>query len=223
MNYLGSLRHYIVSIIILLFLIIPSLKSQEFISHTQSYYSPEEHEDVYIHKTLKVSIDEGTYSVEWPDGQTINGDLYLYNDTIFEGKPVKMYLTDKKCPITVFHDHIFINFYRTHDQYYVYHLDNYVFPTEAEKQKMKEQNIEAARKMEYEANVEIFGEFAADCIREGVVKSGLKEAVVILILGEPIRINNTVNRNLEVKQYVYEDRFIYFEDGVVSTIQRTKK
>jgi hypothetical protein len=208
------------AIFISLFLGLPSLKSQDFISHTQSYYSPKDHEDIYIHKTLRVSLTEDEYWLEWPDGQVLTGDLSLYSDTVLNGEPVKIYVTDKKCPISVFDDHIFVNFYRTHDQYYVYHLDNYVFPTEEEKKKMKEENLKAAEKMEYEANVEMFGDFAADCIKEGVVKEGLREAVVVLIKGEPLRINKMVVRNLEVRQYVYEDMHIYVDNGVVSSIQR---
>lgn len=209
-------------IFISLFPGIHCLMSQDFISHTQSYYSPKHHEDIYINKTLRISLTDDEYWLEWPDGQVLSGGLSLYSDTVLNGEPVKIYVTDKKCPISVFNDHIFVNFYRTHDQYYVYHLDNYIFPTEEEKKKMKEENLQAAEKMEYEANVELFGEFAADCIKQGVVKPGLTEAVVVLIKGEPIRINKMVVRNLEVRQFVYEDMYIYVDDGVVSSIQRSE-
>jgi AAA15 family ATPase/GTPase len=69
-------------------------------------------------------------------------------------------------------------------------------------------------------NVKLYGQFSADCIKEGEVKPGMAGTAVLKILGTPNSINQTETENMITEQLVYDKVNVYLENSIVTAIQR---
>ena len=65
----------------------------------------------------------------------------------------------------------------------------------------------------------MYGELTANCIRDKKIKPGMKEIGIILIKGQPNKINTTETEHTISNQYVYDEMYVYTENGIVTTIQ----
>ncbi len=193
-----------------------NLIAQKYISNRQSYMEGNSSKSIYLDETRYIRINGNQFEVELPDNSLLKGTLTLISDETKDGKRIIVYKTDKGCILVINSDNIFLNLYKTNDIAYTYYLDNYIEPTEKEKQEIKE-------KTEYEIHVKQYGKLSADCIKDGVIRIGMSGLAVLLVKGTPLAINQTETENLITEQLVYNDMYIYLENGTVSAIQRTIK
>lgn len=193
--------------------------SQTFISNMQSYYDVEKSETIYIKDKRIISINEPNFSVELPDNSELKGTLTFWEEKIKDGFKVKSYKIDGGGVIAVFKDNVFFNLHATQDIAYSFYLDNFIEPTEAEKKKEKEERNKKVAESIYQTHIKMFGRLTADCIRNVRVRPGMKEVALPLVLGHPNSINTTETLYSTTKQYVYDNKFVYVEKGIVTSIQ----
>lgn len=203
----------------LLYLFSSIVFSQTFISNLQSYYDVEKSETIYIKDKRIIKIKVPNFSVELPDNSELKGTLTFWEDEIKDGFKVKSYKIDGGGVIAVFRDNVFFNLSATHDIAYSFYLDNFIEPTEEDKKIEKEERNRKVAESVYQTEVKIFGKLTADCIRNKRVKPGMKEVALPLILGQPNSINTTETLYGTTKQYVYDNKFVYVEKGIVTSIQ----
>jgi hypothetical protein len=209
-------NRFVFLLIIFLLIEILDLKAQEYISNRQSYISDNSTESIFLNETRNIIISGNNFEIELPDNKLIKGTLILKSDEIKNGRNVKIYETDKGCILVINSDNIFLNLYKTNDIAYTYYLENYVEPpakSDLEKQKEDEER-------KYNFNVELYGQFSADCIKEGEVKPGMTGTAVLKILGTPNTINQTETKNKITEQLVYDDVYVYLKNSIVTAIQR---
>ena len=192
------------------------MQAQEYVSNRQSYSLGYSVKEVNTYDTIIISIEGDNFKVKLPtDGSLLTGTLTLQSDeTTVDGKKYKSYLTDKGCPFSIFEDYIFLNLDLTHNAFISYYFNNYVEPTEEENRIIEEM-------VEYKIHVELYGKFTADCIKEGVVKPGMDGIAVFFIFGTPNQINQTETKYVMQEQLVYDDKYVYLENGIVTAIQST--
>jgi hypothetical protein len=204
---------------IILLLLIPllsglnSLKAQKYISKRQSYFTKSSTEDKYLNQTRTVFINSNKFEIELLDKSILKGTLTPLPTEYKNGKKIKAYKTDKGCILAIYPGLVFLNLFATDSIAITYYFDNYVEPTSDEKQKTEDE-------VEYNVNVKMYGKFTADCIKEGKVKPGMDEVAALLMLGTPNTINQTETVNGMSEQFVYDDMFVYFENGKLTAIQR---
>jgi len=205
---------YLITLIFSILIIFSAydLNAQKFISKRQHYITNDS-EGEYKDKPRVILITGNKFEIELPNDIILKGTLTLISDETKAGKIINSFKTDKECILVVNEDNIFLNLFKTDGIAYTFYLDNYIEPTEEEKQKTNEE-------IEYKLNVELYGKFTADCIKEGKVKPGMDGVAVLLILGTPEVINQTETENIISEQLVYDDMYVYLENGKVTAIQR---
>ena len=65
----------------------------------------------------------------------------------------------------------------------------------------------------------LFGQENFDTILQGKVSLGMTKLMCELSWGKPKKINETITSGLVSEQWVYSDNYLYFEDGILTTIQ----
>lgn len=200
------------TLITLLFFV--SAFSQTYVSEKQSFVFLEketDYEKIFNEKRIFI-IDKNTYTIEMPDNKTITGKfkkvkLEKTNDNKYEMEEggffqitnekicMNLYSTDYKC---------IVNFYIGNGY-------------EIETKRRAKDLIESS----YQSHKKLFGDFTAQCIKEKKVKIGMKGIAIVLILGQPNEINETETENDISKQWVYENLYIYTDNGIVTVIQKT--
>lgn len=193
-----------------------NLKAQKYISNRQSYIASNSTESIFLDETRYILITGDNFEIELPDNKLLKGTLTLKSDETKDGRKIKIYETDKGCFLVINNGNIFLNLYKTNDIAYTYYLDNYVEPP-AKSDKEKQEEI---KEWEYNLNIELYGKFSADCIKEGKVKPGMAGTAVLEILGIPNTINQTETQNIIEEQLVYDDIYVYLKNSIVTAIQR---
>lgn len=193
--------------------------AQEYVSHKQSFIEGNNTESTVTNQTRTITILGDRFKAELPDDNTIEGSLTLQSTD--DNK--KVYKTDKGCILIVNDDNIFLNMYKTHDIAYSFYLENHIEPTEEEKAAAKAEIERETEEYMYNVHVDLYGEFTANCMREGSVKPGMKREAVAAMLGTPEVINETETTNSIKEQWVYDDMYVYMEKGLVSAVQRRKE
>lgn len=61
--------------------------------------------------------------------------------------------------------------------------------------------------------------FEYEAIKNKQVQPGMSEDALLLTFGVPDRVNRTVTQNRLMKQYIYNHRYVYVENGIVTTVQ----
>jgi Protein of unknown function (DUF2845) len=65
---------------------------------------------------------------------------------------------------------------------------------------------------------------AAECKRRGGVNIGMsKSQVLASCSGKPERVNTTMTAGSQHEQWVYGNNYVYFRDGVVTSIQTSRQ
>jgi hypothetical protein len=200
-----------------------SLQAQKFVSTKQSIMGGGNPEPIRVEQTKVIEITGNNFTAELPDGGILKGTITLESEKEIQGQKVKIFKTDKGCPFVINEDNVFINLFKTDDVAYSFYLDNYVEPTEEETAKAREKQEKDLEEWSYNSHVKMFGKFSADCMREGIVKPGMKREAVAILLDVPQTINLTETTNTTKEQWVYDDLYIYIENGEVTAIQRTKE
>lgn len=54
--------------------------------------------------------------------------------------------------------------------------------------------------------------------RKGEITIGMTEDIVVLLLGNPTKINKTTDKNGVSKQYVYSEKYLYFHNNILKSI-----
>lgn len=196
-----------------------SLTAQTYISKKQSYYGDDPDKEIFVTGERKIIINENNFQIDLPDEPLFKGTYTLTTNVLQDGFKQLVYKIDGGGLFAVNKDNVFVNLYATHDKGYVFYLDNYVEPTKEEKRIAKEEIDKKVALSLYKTHVKLFGEFTADCIKIKKVKPGMKEIAIVLILGQPNSINKTETMNSISKQYVYDNMYVYSDNGIVTTIQ----
>lgn len=80
---------------------------------------------------------------------------------------------------------------------------------------------ESDRKLEWKAYlIEKYGERRGNSIFRGTVWIGMTKEMCMDSKGSPIDKNITISANYTHEQWIYPDMYIYFDDGILSTIQK---
>ncbi len=61
-----------------------------------------------------------------------------------------------------------------------------------------------------------------DLITQTMVKIGFTEEELLLSLGKPNKINETLVSGILSKQYIYNNKYVYVDNGIVSSIQSSR-
>ncbi len=192
--------------------------AQTFISQKQSYFG--DNGKIIIEGERKVIIDGGKFSMLLPNNTEFKGTLKFTSEKIVNGFNQKIYNIDGDGLIVLNEDNVFANLYATrYETAITYFLENYVELTEEEKLKEKAERDRKVAEFSLKTDIKIFGELTAKCIQDKKVRPGMKEVALVLILGQPKSINKTETMDGVTKQYVYENKYIYTENGIVTTIQ----
>ena len=195
-----------------------SLLAQTFISQKQSFFG--EIGEGTTKKERKVIIDGEKFLIILPDSTEFKGILKFDSEKIINNFTQKVYKIDGGGIIVLNEDNVFANLYGTkYKSAITYYLDNFIEPTDEEKLREKLESDKKIAEDLFKIDVEIFGEITAKCIQDKKVRPGMKEVAIIPILGKPKSINKTETSNNISKQYVYENKFIYTKNGIVTTIQ----
>lgn len=192
-----------------------NLYAQKFISKSLLVSGNQSDEEIFMEEPRTLIISNNTYEIELPDKTVLKGKLTFTSSEILDGKKVNIYNTEDGCPLVIGEDNIFFNLMRTHNIAISYYLNNYIKPPE----KTEEEKQREFEKFEYEHNIDNYGKFSADCIKEGKVKIGMKGLAVLEILGIPNTINQTETENTLIEQLVYDTKYVYLTNGIVTTIQ----
>jgi hypothetical protein len=194
--------------------------SQTYESNKQSYFNKDSGEEIFVNGKSTLTIENNEFSVNLPNDFQLNGTLkFSSKKTTGTGFIQKVYKIDGGGLIAINEDNLFLNLGATHNTAYTLFLGNHIDPSEKEKKEKKERIEKAAEEFLYKSHTEIFGKLTADCIREGKVKPGMKEIAILLIKGQPLKINKTETSNSISNQYVYDKMYIYTVNRVVTTIQ----
>jgi hypothetical protein len=194
---------------IIIFLLLCNLSSsQTFQSARQSYYDKQLKSEVFVEENRKLVIENDSFYVELPNYPDLKGTLKLSSEKQKEsGFVTKVYKINNG-------DLIWVN-----ETIFTLYLDNYKKPTVEETKAINAKVAKNVKDIKFKTQVEFFGEFTAQCIRDNQIKPGMKEAGIILLKGRPNKINKTETMRTVSKQYVYDDMYIYTENGIVTTIQ----
>ena len=206
-------RIIIISVLGFLFSGFNKIEAQKYISNRQSYYDAASSQEVYLNQSRSILINGNKFEIELLDKTILKGTITALPVEYVNGKKVIPFKTDKDCILAIYPDMIFLNLFATDKIAISYYLENYAETTPDDKRK-------ADAITEYKLNVESYGKFSADCIKEGKVKPGMNGVAALLILGVPNTINQTETINGLTEQLVYEDQYVYIENGIVKTIQR---
>jgi hypothetical protein len=202
---------------LLFFTLFTICQGQNYESNKQSYLKGSETKFTPVTGRKLVTVDNNKLFAELPTGGTFNGTLKLSGDQVYHGKTGKKYELGDNDLMVVYDDEIFLNLMRHKGIAITYYLTNYIEPN-SEQQKL---NDKEAEEVGYKMDLELYGKFTADCIREKRVKVGMDLIGIEPILGEPIRINVTETTNSFSQQYVYPNMYIYTEMDKVTAIQQT--
>ena len=200
-------------LVILFVLFTTNLLSQEFISYKQnSITGYETKSNDYSGKRI-VKIDGNFIKVELPDNTNYHAGIKSKSTEVRSGKKGLIYTTNDNCIVYVRFDNIFMNLEKFNKNYYTYYLPNYIKPSQEE---IERDSIAAKHKI----NVYLYGEFTAECIKQKKVKPGMAGSAVTVILGIPKAINQTESKNLIQEQLVYDNIYVYLENGIVTVVQQ---
>ena len=206
--------NFIIKIITLL-LICSKAYSQTYVSEKQTYYFAEKEIDneKIFNDNRTFIVSEDTYFIEMPDNKIITG---RFKKVKIEETNEYKYEMEKGGFFQIGDEKIFMNLYKTDYKCIVnFYLDN---GYEIDKKKRNETVTEN----NYQSNIRVFGEFTAKCIKDKEVRVGMKRIAIVLILGQPNEINETETKSMLSEQWVYENQYVYTENGIVTTIQTSR-
>ena len=83
--------------------------------------------------------------------------------------------------------------------------------------------IKKAKETEYKVNVEVYGKFTADCLKEGIIKPGMNGTAVLLVLGTPTDLIERETKSGFSSHLVYENMDVFIENNIVSSIVKRKR
>jgi len=198
--------------------------SQTYVSQKSSYSDPETYDEVFVDGENKIIIDGNKFFLTLPPNNVeFSGTFKREMSKPKNGESHEILKIDGGGLIDFGDDLIWVNLYATDfNNGYTFFLDNWVEPTEEEKRITQEKIDKNVADELYKTHIEIYGKFTADCMKDGKVKIGMKAIVIPVIMGQPNSINETETANKISRQYVYDNQYIYSENGIVTTIQTSK-
>lgn len=202
-----------------LFFFISSLNAifaQKFISHHQESSIGTKPPVVIKNNTRVLIIENGFFDIELPKRGRLTGSLTLESEEEINGFKKQVFKTDQDCILVIDENLIFLNLYRTDDMAHTFFLENYIEPSESGK-------IKKAKETEYKVNVEVYGKFTADCLKEGIIKPGMNGTAVLLVLGTPTDLIERKTKSGFSSHLVYENMDVFIENNIVSSIVKRKR
>ena len=199
--------------------------SQIYVSQKSSYSDPETYNEIFVDGEKKIIIDGNKFYLTLPPNNVeFNGTFKRAMSKPNEkGESHEILKIDGGGLIDFGDDLIWVNLYATDfNNGYSFFLDNWIEPTEEEKRIVKEESDKRVAEDMYKFHIELYGKFTADCMKDGKVRIGMKAIVIPVILGQPNSINETETANKISRQYVYDNQYIYSENGIVTTIQTSR-
>lgn len=199
--------------------------SQTYVSQKSSYFDPETFDQIFVDGEKKIIIDSSKFSLTLPPNNvefsgTFKREMSNSND---EGKSHEILKIDGGGLIDFGDDLIWVNLFATEfNNGYTFYLENWVEPTEEEKRIAKEESDKRVAENSHKTDIELFGKFTADCIKNKIIKIGMDEIAIPIILGQPNSINITETLTEISKQYVFDNQYVYTKNGKVTTIQTSK-
>jgi len=195
--------------------------SQTYISNKSSYSDPESYDEIFVEGEKKIVIVGNEFFLTLPPNDVkFSGTFKRGMSNSKNGKSHEILKIDGGGLIDFGEDLIWVNLYATDfNNGYTFYLENFVEPTEEEKRISKERIDTKVADYVHQNNVEIFGKFTADCIKNRKIKIGMKEIAIPIILGDPNYINTIETTKIVSKQYVFENKYVYTENGKVVAIQ----
>jgi hypothetical protein len=185
--------------------------AQKFISNHQESIIGTRPAVVFKNNARVLIIENGFFDVELPKRGRLTGSLTLESEEEINGFKKQVFKTDQDCILVIDENLIFLNLFRTDDMAHTFFLENYVEPSESEK-------IKKAKETEYTVNVEVYGKFTADCMKEGTIKPGMNGTAVLLVLGTPIDLIERETKSGFSSHLVYENLDVFIENNIVSSI-----
>ena len=174
-----KIRNYILISILSIFS--NAIFSQTFESKKQSYFDKVSGDEIFVDNIRKFILDNNNFSVELPDDSKLDGTLKLSSEKITEsGFKQKVYKIDGGGLIALNEDNIFLNLYATHDTAFTLFLENYIEPTEKEKEEEKARIEKSTEEFMHKTHIKMYGELTANCIRDKKIKPGMKKMELLL-------------------------------------------
>jgi len=206
-------------------LIVLHSNAQTFISQKQRIDSTGV-DAIYITSERKVIVDSNYFEADLPNHTILKGTFKFYKETVSkDGLKSKAYKIDGGNMFWISKDMIFFNLFETRGDAFWFFLPGCnncygsVEPTNAEKIAKKKLSDEKHRKSMIAIWSEMYGAFTVKCIVDKKIRPLMKEIAIPLILGQPNTINKTETANEISNQYVYNDTYVYTENGIVTVIQ----
>jgi hypothetical protein len=214
---------------IIIFFSCINLFSQTYTSKKQIIIDENNNEIVSL-TTNKIIINDTLINIEIPNGNDFLGVVYFYDETLDENNFLnKIYKINGGGIVNIGKDNIFVNLRKKRNSAYTFYLDNYIEPTKEEKEKIKADKIRKEKGIElkildefYSSLKKDFDDFTIECVKIKSVKIGMNENAVFLILGKAKSINITETKNLISKQFIYNSKYIYTQNGFVTSIQSSE-
>jgi hypothetical protein len=112
------------------------------------------------------------------------------------------------------------NKFLTMDDYHKYKATENKLLAEAKAKAAKAE--EERKKADLERKIRIistYGEYYGNLILKGKIIIGMNKEQCIEAIGRPYKINRTTTKSMIYEQWVYATKYLYFENGVLTTIQ----
>jgi hypothetical protein len=181
-----------------------------------SFYINDESTEKIENKKRKIILTDSTFKIEMYDNIIFSGN---YEKTIDEKTKEVIYII-KGGLFQILDDRVFFNLLGTKYKGFIsYWTNNKAYEINEIKESKREKEFE---KEAYEKDVKLFGKLAANCLKEDKIKIGLKKDFVILILGRPLNKNITETKYNYSEQWVYDNKYVYFKNGIVTAIQTSE-
>lgn len=212
------MKFKLILIISIFQLVVLQSYSQTFVSQKQKIDSSGV-DPVFATGERKVIIDGNNFEVDLPNRPNLKGTLKFYKEIVQKnGLKDKVYHIDGGGMIWINKDYVGISL-KDFSIWFTFFLGNFVEPTDAEKIALKKLSDEKHRKNMIVIWSKMYGAFTAKCIVDKKVRPLMKETAIPLILGQPQTVNKTETANKISNQYVFNDTYVYTENGIVTVIQ----
>jgi hypothetical protein len=189
---------------------------QKFISNYQESIIGTKPAVVFKNNARVLIIENGFFDIELPKRGKLTGSLTLESEEEINGFKKQVFKTDQDCILVIEENLIFLNLFRTDDMAHTFFLENYIEPSESEK-------VKKAKESEYKVNLELWGKFTADCLKEGIIKPGMIGTAALLFLGTPSDLIEIETKSGIVSHLVYENMDVFIENNIVSSIVKRKR
>jgi hypothetical protein len=181
-----------------------------------SFHTNDGNTEKIENKKRKIILTDSTFKIEMYDNIVFSGN---YEKTIDEKTKEVIYII-KGGLFQILDEKVFFNLMGTKYKCFIsYWTNNKAYEINEVKKSKRETEFE---KEEYDKDVKLFGKFAANCLKEKKIKIGLKKDFVIVILGRPLNKNITETKYNYSEQWVYDNKYVYFKNGIVTAIQTSE-